>query len=228
MILLAVDTSAHLCAACLYDTAERAILAQAQEDIGRGHAERLFPILDRVLTQSDRSFDQLDRLAVCVGPGSFTGVRVGVAAMRGLALALDIPLIGVSVFDALYGLCDATHPVLVTIDARRGEVYAQLYETGGIAAGPPQVLSPEAAAALAVQSGAALMGSGAAAMGPFLAASPDAPMVLNESATADLVCLAQAAAAREPGPQRPVPLYLRAPDAKPQTGFALPRRAAVS
>lgn len=227
MNLLAVDTSANLCAACLYDTAQRAVLAQAQEDIGRGHAERLFPILDRVLTQSGRSFDQLDRLAVCVGPGSFTGVRVGVAAMRGLALALDIPLIGVSVFDALYGSRNAAQPVLVTIDARRGEVYAQLYETG-VAAGPPQVLSPEAAAALAVQSGAALMGSGAAAIKPFLAPGPDAPMVLNESATADLVSLAQAAAGREPGPQRPVPLYLRAPDAKPQTGFALPRRVAAS
>lgn len=228
MLLLAVDTSAHLCAACLYDTAQHAVPALAQEDIGRGHAERLFPILDRVLTQSGRSFNQLDRLAVCVGPGSFTGVRVGVAAMRGLALALDIPLIGVSVFDALYGSCDAVQPVLVVIDARRGEVYAQLYETGGAPAGPPQVLSLEAAAALAAQSGAALMGSGVTALRPFLAAGPDAPIVLNESATVDLVSLAQAAAGREPGPQRPVPLYLRAPDAKPQSGFALPRRAAAS
>lgn len=228
MILLAVDTSAHLCAACLYDTAEHTVRARAQEDIGRGHAERLFPIVDQVLSQSGHTFDQLDRLAVCVGPGSFTGVRVGVAAMRGLALALDIPLIGVSVFDALVRTANAAQPVLVTIDARRGEVYAQLFETGGTPAEPPRVMSPEAAAALALQSGAALMGSGVAVMTPLLPAGPDAPMVLSQSATADLTSLARAAAEREPGPQRPVPLYLRAPDAKPQTGFALPRRAAVS
>lgn len=228
MILLAVDTSAHLCAACLYDTAGHAVPAQAQEDIGRGHAERLFPVIDRVLAQSGHSFDQLERLAVCVGPGSFTGVRVGVAAMRGLALALDIPLLGISVFDALVRTADTAQPVLATIDARRGEVYAQLFDTGGIAAGSPRVMSPQDAAALAQRSGAALMGSGVAAIKPFYPAGPDAPVVLSETAPADLISLAQAAAEREPGPQQPVPLYLRAPDAKPQSGFALPRRVAVS
>lgn len=228
MILLAVDTSADLCSACLYDVAERTVLAREEEDIGRGHAERLFPIIDRVLLQADQSFDQLDRLAVCVGPGSFTGVRVGVAAMRGLALALDIPLIGVSVFDAIVRATDGEQPVLVTLDARRGEVYAQLFAVGGIAAQMPQIMSPEAACALALHSGAALTGSGALALRPYIPAAPDSPAVLGETGTVDLIRLAEIAAEREPGPRQPVPLYLRAPDAKPQTGFALPRRTAAS
>lgn len=228
MILLAVDTSGHLCAAGLYDTAADAEPLQVQEDIGRGHAERLFPIVDQVLSRAGRSYPELDRLAVCIGPGSFTGVRVGVAAMRGLSLALDIPLVGVSVFDAVMRTIDVDQPVLVAIDARRSEVYVQLYAAGGMVAQPAQIMSPEAAGALALRSGAALIGSGVSPMRPFLPAGPDSPAVLGEENVVDLSCLAQAAAEREPGPKQPVPLYLRAPDAKPQTGFALPRRETAS
>ncbi|MCR9137287.1 MAG: tRNA (adenosine(37)-N6)-threonylcarbamoyltransferase complex dimerization subunit type 1 TsaB [Alphaproteobacteria bacterium] len=227
MILLAVDTSGHLCAACLYDTAADAEPVQVQEDIGRGHAERLFPVVDQVLSLAGRSYADLDRLAVCIGPGSFTGVRVGVAAMRGLSLALEIPLVGISVFDAIRRPAGRDQPVLVAIDARRNEVYVQLSAAGDKAVQSPQVMSPEAAGALAVQSGAALIGSGVAALRPFLPSGPESPAVLGEESVIDLIGLARIAADREPGQQQPVPLYLRAPDAKPQTGFALPRRQAA-
>ncbi len=225
MIVLAVDTAAHLCAACLYDSADGTVLAKRTEDIGRGHAERLFPVIDEVM--GSRAYQELDRLAVCVGPGSFTGVRVGVAAMRGLSLALELPLIGISVFDSMARSAGEYRPLLVVIDARRDEVYARMFRADG-AADPPRVLSPQEACDLALRSGAVLTGSGVPVLRPFLPAAPDGPSVLGETATADIASLAAIAAAREPGPDRPVPLYLRPPDARPQTGFALPRREAAS
>lgn len=228
MIILAIDTAAGLCAACLYDGSAHRVLARKEEDIGRGHAERLLPIIEKVMQQADRRFDELDRLAVCVGPGSFTGVRVGVAAMRGLSLALDIPLIGVSVFDVMDRGADGGQPVLATIDARRDEVYAQLFAADGVTADLPQVMSPGAACALARRAGAAVVGSGVAAIRPHMSATADDPEILGESATVDLIRLAEVALVRDAGPERPVPLYLRAPDAKPQTGYALPRSKAVS
>src|SRR4051812_18694458 len=103
MLVLAIDTAGPDCAVALarFDADRIEILARGAESIGRGHAERLLPIIESVLSQAGCSFHDLDRVAVTVGPGSFTGVRVGIAAARGLALALNIPAVGVGTLDAL-------------------------------------------------------------------------------------------------------------------------------
>lgn len=226
MILLAADTAAHLCSACLYDSATEQVIGQRVEDIGRGHAERLFPVIEETLTEAGRSLTDLDRLAVSTGPGSFTGIRVGVAAMRGLALALDIPLIGVTVFDCMARMADAEDAVLVALDARRDEVYAQLFAADRTPLEPPQVLPRVQALALARRHQAALFGSAAPSL-EELAAKEGGPLkVAGAPAAIDVAVLAALAATRDPAEARPVPLYLRAPDAKPQAGFALPRQVA--
>ena len=224
MILLAADTAVHLCSACLYDSVEKEVRGRRVEDIGRGHAERLLPVIEETLAEAGRALADLDRLAVSTGPGSFTGIRVGVAAMRGLALALDIPLIGITVFDCMAHMADAEGAVLVVLDARRDEVYAQLFSADRAAVGPPQVLPRGEALGLALQHDAALFGSAA----PLVAelGADTSPAVAGAPSAVDIAVLAALAADRDPADEKPVPLYLRAPDAKPQDGFALPRREA--
>src|SRR5690606_9789500 len=101
MNILAIDTAASLCAACVYDRDARAESGRAVIDLGKGHAEHIMAIIGEALERAGLGYDAVGAVAVSVGPGSFTGVRVGVAAARGLALALKIPAIGVSTLEAL-------------------------------------------------------------------------------------------------------------------------------
>src|SRR5690606_26839604 len=100
MRLLAIDTAANLCAACVFDT-DAGELGRAVLDLGKGHAEHLIGVIDDALKAAGTAYDDLDAIAVSVGPGSFTGVRVGVATTRGLELALKVPAVGVSTLEAL-------------------------------------------------------------------------------------------------------------------------------
>ncbi len=223
MKLLAVDTTAHLCAACIYDSQLRRVAGRAIEDIGRGHAERLIAVIEKALELSDLDYESVDRLCVCVGPGSFTGIRVGVAAMRGMALSLDIPLIGVTALEALAADVESERAVLAVLDARRGEVYAQLFVSGNE---PPEAraMPPEEAMALAIENRAVLAGSGA----EIIAGRPGFDMsgltIAQTSSTPDIETIARLGARRAPDATPPGPLYLRSPDAKPQQGFAVARR----
>tara|TARA_R110002126_G_scaffold281712_1_gene429687 strand:- start:51578 stop:52264 length:687 start_codon:yes stop_codon:yes gene_type:complete len=227
MITLAIDTTAHLCAACIYDSNDDRVLGLVVDDIGRGHAEHLFPIIGRAMDMAGMTYQDIERLGVCVGPGSFTGLRVGVSAMRGLSLALSLPLVGITVFEALAETASKHEPLLVVLDARRGEIYTQLFDTQGQPASPPAALSAEAALALAVDSHATLTGSGASILVDLSAGSNGTLAVQDNAAAADVAAVARLSARREPDDNPPRPLYLRSPDAKPQTGFALARRATV-
>ncbi|MDB6453866.1 tRNA (adenosine(37)-N6)-threonylcarbamoyltransferase complex dimerization subunit type 1 TsaB [Falsirhodobacter sp. 20TX0035] len=122
-LILAFDTSAAHCAAALLqgDT----VLAQAEEPMAKGQAERLIPLLEEVLADAGKRWSDLDALAVGTGPGNFTGVRIAVAAARGLALGLDIPALGVTTLEArAHGL---PRPFVVAEDARRGAFYVQTF-----------------------------------------------------------------------------------------------------
>ena len=227
MITLAIDTTAHLCAACIYDSNNDRVLGLVVDDIGRGHAEHLFPIIGRAMDMAGLTYQDIERLGVCVGPGSFTGLRVGVSAMRGLSLALSLPLVGITVFEALAETASKHEPLLVVLDALRGEIYTQLFDKQGHSAGPPAALNVEAALALAVDSHASLTGSGASILVDLSTDSNDTLAVQGNAAAADVTAIARLSTRREPGDSPPRPLYLRSPDAKPQTGFALARRAIV-
>lgn len=118
-LILAFDTSAAHCAAALLSG--DAVLAQRTEMMSRGQAERLMPLLQDLLAKANRSWSDLDALGVGVGPGNFTGIRIGVSAARGLALGLSIPAVGVTGCEARSLASPA--PDLVAISAPRDQVY---------------------------------------------------------------------------------------------------------
>ena len=206
MIVLGLDTCLAACSVAVLD-GER-VLAHASEAMTRGHQERLAPMAQAVMAEAGLPFARLDRIAATVGPGSFTGLRVGVAFAKGLASALAIPAVGVGALEAL--AASAPGLTAAVIDARRDQIYLQIFEAGE-ALTAPDVLPIAAAVArlakLARGRPLSLVGSGA----PLLAdATPDARVLSPEGCDARLV--ASIAAGRVPTPIRP--LYLRAPDAK--------------
>ena len=176
----------------------------------KGHQERLASMVNEVMGQAGLRFQDLDRIGVTVGPGSFTGLRVGVAFAKGLAAALGKPCVGVETLEALV----AEEPGLAAalIDARRGQVYVQVFEDGR-ALMAPDVLPIETAAArlaeLCAGRSVTLVGSGAPLLAPALPKS----LVKTLIAPDPVVVARLAAKARECGP--PKPLYLRPPDARP-------------
>ena len=125
-LILAFDTSAAHCAAALVQG--QTVLASCNEPMLKGQAERLMPMLEEVTNDAGRGWSELSHIAVGIGPGNFTGVRISVAAARALSLALDIPAIGVSMFEILaFGI---TGPVAILLDARRGRVFWQGFQSG--------------------------------------------------------------------------------------------------
>lgn len=206
MIVLGLDTCLNACSVAVLDG--ETVLAWRSETMARGHQERLAPMVQAVMAEAGLSFDRLDRIGATVGPGSFTGLRVGVAFAKGLASALSIPAVGVGALEAL--AAGASGLVSAVIDARRDQLYLQIFD-GGAALMAPDVLPLGTAAArlaeLAMGRPLTLIGSGA----PLLAdAAPGAVVLTPEGCDARLV--ARLAGGRAPSPIRP--LYLRAPDAK--------------
>lgn len=212
MIVLAIDTAGTSCSAALYDANRDIVLGAAGEDIGRGHAERLMEFVDGALEAAGLDLPAVDRIAVTIGPGSFTGIRVGVAAARGLALALGVPAVGVSTLSAL--AAGRKGPLLVAIDAKRDEVYWQAFAADGNEATPPAIATVEEARAIAQAHDGDIAGSASALLREGAAAETDG---------VDIVTIARLGARLDPQNHLPKPLYLRGPDAKPQAGFAIRR-----
>ena len=100
MLILAIDTALDACAAAVLDTATTQLIAQESQPMKRGHAEALMPLIARVMKASGIAFASLDRIAVTTGPGSFTGLRVGLSAARGIALAANKPVVGLTTLTA--------------------------------------------------------------------------------------------------------------------------------
>lgn len=223
MKLLAIDCSARLCAACVYDAGSETELGREVLDLGKGHAEHLMGVIEASMKAGGVAFADLDAVAVSVGPGSFTGLRVGVSAVRGLALALGIPAIGVTKLEALAAEARALNgprTVLAALDGGRGELQAAVYDNVGATLFVPAVVTLDRATLLATEYAAALAGTAAEMIA---AALPGQDTIVGPiGATADIGVYARLAAGKEPG-ERPKPLYLREPDAKPQAGFILPR-----
>lgn len=228
-MLLAIDTAGVDCAVGLYDSGKDQMLAQVCETIGRGHAEKLMGMIDEVMDRASVSLSDVERVAVTVGPGSFTGIRVGLSAARGLALALGAEIIGITTLAALAAAerrKSGAVPVLAAMDAKRDEIYVQAFAADAMPLGEAQVVPVDAFVAMAktflTQFGARVTGSARrfiddTASGIDQKAAADAEA--DHFPIEDVARLAAAAQASG----KPKPLYLRGPDVKPQAGFAVAR-----
>lgn len=222
MIVLAIDCAASLCAACVYDAAKGRELGRSVLDLGKGHAEHLMVVIADALKQGGVGYPDLGAIAVSTGPGSFTGVRVGVSTARGLALALKIPAIGVTTLEALAQEARKQFPgraVLAALDAGREEIHAAFYDEAATLRYGPTIATLAEMTGIANASAPVLTGT---ASDKIAAAATGAFDLGPVGATADIAVYARLAAAKGAG-EKPHPVYLREADAKPQAGFVLPR-----
>ena len=222
MILLAIDTASTLCAACIHDSAAGRELGRAVLDLGKGHAEHLMGVVHDAMAQAGVDFPALERIAVAVGPGSFTGIRVGVSAARGFAMALKIPAVGVTTLEAIAAETRESfgaRKVMAALDGGRGEVHLAVHDEAGALLFGPLATTLHGAAAIAREHLPLLAGSAAPAVAEEAAAGLQ---VGSAGATADIGVYARLGAEKQAG-EKPKPLYLRDADAKSQAGFVLPR-----
>ena len=214
MKILALDSALSACSvAVLADGAVRAVRRQA---MARGQAEALLPMVRAALDEAGLGFADLDRLAVTVGPGSFTGLRIGLAAARGLALATGLPLTGITTLEALAAAADPAarqgRGTVVLIDSRRGDVFMQIFGADAVPLSKPAAADPAALDALLPAGPLLLAGDAAPAALDVLARAGRDVALAADSALPDPVAVARLAAER-PLPEGPVTaLYLRAPD----------------
>jgi len=232
MRVLAIDTALAACSAAVLDTAHgRAhgggLTARESVAMTRGHAEALMPLVARVVKTSGLAFADLDRIVVTTGPGSFTGLRVGIAAARGLGIATNIPVVGVttlSAYAAPYLADDDQLPVVVAIDARHQHVYLQVFGASGRSLIAPRLAPLNEAIRAAAETPARIVGSAAQAVADGMARTAPRPVTVDPSDAPDIGWVAQIGAAVSEAQAPPKPQYLRAPDAQPQYAASLPRR----
>jgi tRNA threonylcarbamoyladenosine biosynthesis protein TsaB len=226
MRVLAIDTALAACAAAVFDT-ERGIVASESQPMVRGHAEALMPLVARLMASAGIAFADLDRVVVTSGPGSFTGLRVGISAARGIALAADKPAVGVSTLSAYaapYLAQNELIPVVAAIDARHKQVYLQVFGLGGRTTIAARLAPLQDAVRAAAQGSARIVGSAALAVAAGLSAADAAPAAVDARDAPDIAWVARVGAALPAGQSPPKPQYLRAPDAQPQNAAQLPRR----
>ncbi|NOJ39635.1 tRNA (adenosine(37)-N6)-threonylcarbamoyltransferase complex dimerization subunit type 1 TsaB [Bradyrhizobium australiense] len=218
MLILAIDTALDACAAAVLDTSASKLVGQESQPMKRGHAEALMPLIARVMKASGVAFTALDRIAATTGPGSFTGLRVGLSAARGIALAAGKPVVGVTTLTAFAAPIvgeDGEHPVISAIDARHDHVYFQVLAGAGRSLIKPKV-APIAEALEAARFGAPhLVGNAAKILADRWLADAPPPFKIDQQAAPDIAWVAWLGAAVNPESSPARPYYLRAPDAKP-------------
>jgi tRNA threonylcarbamoyladenosine biosynthesis protein TsaB len=227
MRVLAIDTALGACSAAVLDTVHGGMIASESLAMTRGHAEALMPLLARVMKQSGIAFRDLDRVVVTTGPGSFTGLRVGISAARGIGLAMNRPVVGVSTlsaFAAPYLAADDRIPVVAAIDARHEHVYLQVFGLGGRTLIAPRLAALSEAVRAASDAPARIVGSAAQAVADKLSKTAASPVTVDAHAAPDIGWIAQIGAVVPEATSPPKPQYLRAPDAQPQNAAQLPRR----
>jgi len=225
MRVLAIDTALGACAAGVLDTVAGELLAHESLVMTRGHAESLMPLIGRVMARCRLDFFALERIAVTTGPGSFTGLRVGIAAARGIALAAGKPAVGVSTLSAYaapHRADDETTPVVAAIDARHAHVYLQVFAPGIVIG--PRLANLDEAVRAAAEVPARIVGSAARLIAERLAGGAARPVCIDQSDAVDIAWVARLGAVLPPGQSPPKPQYLRAADAQPQHAAQLPRR----
>ncbi|WP_273756021.1 tRNA (adenosine(37)-N6)-threonylcarbamoyltransferase complex dimerization subunit type 1 TsaB [Bartonella sp. MM73XJBT] len=227
MLILAIDTASIYCAVAL--VRHKSIIARINERMQKGHAEKLMGHIIQVMIQANMTLNQVDRIAVNIGPGSFTGVRVGVSTARALALALEIPAVGISALEALAAQTktstNTASTITVVIDAGRDMFYHQNFNEDLTPLGEPGLKTIEDIIEGLPQQ-TRLTGPATDIIVQHIIDNKINKKIIRDQSfceAADIVSYAHLAANKQPK-DPPRPLYLRNADAKQQTGFALPRK----
>jgi len=218
MLILAIDTALDACAAAVLDTTTSKLVAQESQAMKRGHAEALMPLIARVIKQAGLGFAALDRIAVTTGPGSFTGLRVGLSAARGIALAGNKPVVGLTTLTAYAAPVvsqNAEQPVVSAIDARHDHVYFQVVSGNGGSLIRPRVAPIEEALGASRFGAPHLVGNAAKILADRWPAQATPPFKVDAQSAPDIAWVAWLGAAVSPNTAPARPFYLRAPDAKP-------------
>jgi tRNA threonylcarbamoyladenosine biosynthesis protein TsaB len=221
MLILAIDTALDACAAGVLDTEAAKLIAQESLPMKRGHAEALMPLIARVIKASGIAFEALDRIAVTTGPGSFTGLRVGLAAARGIALAANKPVVGLTTLTAYAAPVvsqNGEQPVISAIDARHDHVYFQVVSGNGGSLIRPRVAPIEEVLGASRFGAPHLVGNAARILADRWRADAPPPFTADPQPAPDIAWVAWLGAAVSPNTAPARPFYLRAPDAKPQNG----------
>lgn len=222
MNLVCIDTALEACSVGVIAGDQRIFRSEV---VGRGHAELLMGLIEAAMAEARLAWTDVERIAVTVGPGSFTGLRVGIAAARGLALVTGAPALGIGTLaihaETVRHEIGQT-PVLVVLAAGRGEIYGQSFAADGAEEGPPAAAAPEVFARR-IAGNTLIAGSGAAALIEILGEEARARTVHERSAP-DIAALCRLALVTPPTGESPRPLYLRPPDAKPQTAGRIARQ----
>lgn len=223
MLILAIDTALDACAAAVLDTGTSKLIAMESQPMKRGHAEALMPLIGRVMKEAGLPFAALDRIAVTTGPGSFTGLRVGLSAARGIALAAAKPAVGLTTLSAyaapLISESDE-HPVISAIDARHDHVYLQVVSGNGSSLIRPKVAPIEEALEASRFGAPHLVGNAAKLLAERWPKEAPSPIKVDAQPAPDIAWVAWLGAAVNPATAPAKPYYLRAPDAKPSQQMA--------
>ncbi len=217
MTLLAIDTGQASCSVALWR--DGGVVAHRLSPMPKGHAEALVPMIEEVQAETGFAFDDLDALAVTVGPGTFTGLRVGMATARGLAVAADKPLIGVTTLEAIAwparNEVQDGSAIAAAFDARRNEIYLQCFAPDGAPLTDPALVSLDEVVSHTPDLAVLCVGTGAELLRDRLVTSGGRATLAAAAPLPDARVVAEIAVGREPdGNALPGPLYLRAPDAK--------------
>ena len=231
MLILAIDTALDACSVAVLDTEAAQLLAQEQLLMKRGHAEALMPMISRVMQSADLAFAALDRIAVTVGPGSFTGLRVGISAARGLALAADKPAVGLTTLSAYAATIvgqGKSSPVMSAIDARHDHVYFQIVAGDGSQLVRPRVAAIDEAIAASQFGAPHLVGNAANILAERWPKQGEQPVAVDAQPAPDIGWVAWLGAAADPATNPARPFYLKAPDAKPAAQPPFAAQAGIS
>jgi len=221
MRILAIDTALPAVSVCVLDDGAAEPIAVESIAMEKGHSEALLSMVQRIIAKVEKGFDSITRVAVTVGPGSFTGIRIGVAAARGIALAKGVEAVGVSTLAAFAApllALDSEGIVAAAIDARHGHVFFSAYGPGGRVLTSPRILPVKDACRLLGGGRVRAVGSGARLLRDEVATFGGDISLVNGSAAPDIVSVARLGfvAAPENAPARPI--YIKAPDASPNLG----------
>jgi len=232
MRILALDTALPAVCACVLESGASEPLVTETLTMERGHAEALLPLIERVMAQVEGGFASLDRIAVTVGPGSFTGIRVAISAARGFGVALDIPVVGVSTLAAFAAPLvlgrqpAASNPaapqpsiIVSAIDARHGQVYLQACSQTGAILMAPTVLPLAEAIEKLPPGPLRITGSAAPLLAIAAWSSHRAAEVEGDIVATPILYVARLGMIADPAAAPPRPLYIKAPDVKPPAPF---------